>query len=131
LIAKNKSYLKMIINKGFKKLPIDKIIKLENKWLPSEPAFFEMLRTSLVSTLTQKEQDYLAKHPTLLVGIDPKRAPFEFFDKEGIHSGISAEYLSIIAKKLSIDIQVESGNTWTQVLEKVKVEKLDLLPGVA
>jgi len=130
LIPKEKAYLKLIINKGIKKLPIDKIIKLEKKWLPSEPAFFETLRTSLVSTLTQKEQDYLAKHSSLLVGIDPEWAPFEFFDKGGNHSGISAEYLSLVAEKLSLNIQVESGNTWTDVLNKVKVRELDLLPGV-
>ncbi|PHS15316.1 MAG: hypothetical protein COA86_13930 [Kangiella sp.] len=130
LIPKGKAYLKLIVNKGIKKLPLDKIIKLEKKWLPSEPAFFETLRTSLVSTLTQKEQDYLAKHSSLIVGIDPEWAPFEFFDKDGNHSGISAEYLSLVAEKLSLNIQVESGNTWTEVLDKVKVRELDLLPGV-
>jgi len=38
--------------------------------------------------------------------------------------------LSLVAEKLSLNIQVESGNTWTEVLNKVKVRELDLLPGV-
>ena len=131
LIPKDRIHLKKVINQGIKRLPIDEMIKMEKKWLPSEPAFFESLRKSLVSTLTQEEQEYLAQLSTLRVGIDPAWPPFEFFDDNKKHSGISSEYLSLIAQKLSLNLQVELGNSWTQVLEKIKIKKLDLLPGIA
>ncbi|MGB0496494.1 MAG: transporter substrate-binding domain-containing protein, partial [Kangiellaceae bacterium] len=132
LIPKDKSYLLPLINEGIRKLSIEKIIRLEKKWLPGETPFFESFKTSLVSTLTQKEQEWLANHNQLHIVIDPAWAPFEFVNKDGQYSGISSDFISKISEKLSLDVllHVDTESDWTKVLDKIKQKKIDLLPAV-
>ncbi len=52
--------------------------------------------------LTNLEKEWLAKHPSVLLGVDPSFEPYEFINKEGVYSGISADYIAIIADVLGL-----------------------------
>ena len=49
--------------------------------------------------LTKEEKEWLKKHKTLKIGIDPNWYPFEFFDEHNQHKGILADYKKIIEFK--------------------------------
>ena len=131
LIPKDKAHLKTIIDDGIRKLPIEKIIKLEKKWLPREEPFFETIVTSLVPSLTQQEQEWLAIHNKFIIGIDHAWAPFEFVDEEGKHSGISSVFVEKLSEQLSIDTSVDNESDWSELLKKIERKEIDILPAVA
>jgi len=131
LIPKSKQHLLPLINSGIRALPIDEIVRLEKRWLPGYPAYFEELKTSLVPSLSIEEQDWLLINNHFKLGVDPAWAPFEFFDKHGQYAGISAEYVAKLSKKMSVDLEPEKGLSWSQVIKNVQDGKLDILPGVA
>jgi len=57
--------------------------------------------------LTQREQDWLAKHPIISHGtrVGASNKPFEYTDEQGTHKGLTADYLQIISDKLGITIE--------------------------
>lgn len=81
--------------------------------------------------LTDNEKQWLAKHLSISLGIDPNFEPYEFINKEEIYSGIAADYISLIAKRLGIEMKPAQGLTWPQVMAFAKFKKLDVFPAVA
>ncbi len=59
--------------------------------------------------------------------IDPNRLPFEAFDNNGNHIGISADIFNDFRKQLPIEIKVIKTKDWTQSLEFIKDKKCDIL----
>lgn len=80
--------------------------------------------------LTSEEKAWLTQHPEIRLGVDPAYPPFEFIGKGGAYLGMASDYLSLLNKRLGIDMSIVSGLTWTQVVEKVKEYEVDALPAV-
>ena len=58
--------------------------------------------------------------------IDPQWMPFESFDKQGNHIGMTAEYFKIFQKDIKIPIQAIQTKTWTESIEAAKARKCDI-----
>jgi len=130
LIPKGHPELVDKINNGIARIPLSELIALEKKWLPdSEPYFLNKL-TQEVPTLTILQQQWLSQQPELLLGIDYNWAPFEYLDPKHGYIGISADYLNAIKSKLNLKTQVVKNLTWTQILDKVKLGQIDILPAI-
>lgn len=52
--------------------------------------------------LTQAKLDFIKNHPVIRLGIDPKFVPFEFIEENGDHTGIAADYLSLISERTDL-----------------------------
>ena len=113
-----------IINKGFNEIGMDKARNIMSKWiyLPS---------SKQILALTHEEKAWLKTHPSIRLGIDPARPPFEFLELGQDYSGIAADFVSIINKFLKIDMKPVTNLSWAQVMEKVKAGEIDVLPCVA
>ena len=77
--------------------------------------------------LSQKEKEYLRKKEKILMCINPDWIPFEKFDENEKHIGISADYFKLFAQKLSINFEVIPTISWIQSLEYAQKRKCDLL----
>ncbi len=77
--------------------------------------------------LTEKEISYLDKKQNITMCIDPDWMPFEKFDKNGKHIGISKDYFEIFEKKLDIPITVIKTKSWTETLEFAKNRRCDII----
>ncbi len=57
----------------------------------AETAQIQPKRTAGLSSLglTDEETAFIAAHPTIRLGVDPKFIPYEFFDSDGIYKGIA------------------------------------------
>ena len=86
---------------------------------PSEPSagFF----------LTEEEKAWLAQLPPLSLGVDPAWPPIEFLDKQGLHNGISASYVDLLRKTLSIDIRPVYFPSWEKTMEAARRGGVDML----
>lgn len=77
--------------------------------------------------LTEQEAAFLAQHPRLRVGVDTDWFPFEFIDSNGQHSGISADYLALVADHLGVEFEIVAAPSWQQTLEALRNRELDML----
>ena len=76
---------------------------------------------------TQEEKEYLKNKKEITMCIDPSWMPFESFDSQGRHVGISADYYKIFRKVLKIDIRVIKTKTWIDSINKAKNRECDIL----
>jgi len=81
--------------------------------------------------LTSSEQRWLDEHPVIRIAPDPDFAPFEWIDEQGRYKGISADYISLIEKKLGIKFKVIETANWAQIILLAQERKVDVLPALA
>ena len=81
--------------------------------------------------LTQSEQAWLAQHRDIRVGVNPAYPPFDFFDKNGVFSGLSADYMALIAQRLGVSFTIVKGLSWPEVTQGVKDGRIDVAVGIA
>ncbi len=119
-IGINKKYplLQSIINKTYAKIPQEEITTLQNK-------VYKKSQKQVIH-LTQKEKNWMTKHPRITVGGGPDWAPFDFVDSKGEYTGISKDYLDLISQKTGLKFEIKV-DKWSNNLQKMKDEKIDLL----
>jgi PAS domain S-box-containing protein len=80
--------------------------------------------------LTEGERKWLAEHANIRVGVNPNYPPFDFVDGTGTFSGMSADYLKLIAQRLGIRFSVVSHLSWSDALDAVKDGRVDVVAGL-
>ncbi len=78
--------------------------------------------------LTAPEQDWLRSHPVVRVGSMRDRAPLGF-EKDGVPSGFSLDYMRLLAEKVGIELQFVPGNR-SELQHKIVTKEIDVLPRV-
>lgn len=81
--------------------------------------------------LTEAERKWLAAHPVIRAGSDAKWPPVEYLDEDGIISGMAADFMALIEKRLDIEIQIMPESIWTEALAKIRKREFDVLPAAA
>jgi len=130
MIRKGNPELLTLINQGLKNIPIDQLLALEKKWLPSEPSYFGTMVNKNVPSLTIRENEWLANNSELKLGVSPNLLPFESLDEKGNYSGISSDYIRLIEEKLLIQMFPQKDLSWTEVLELAKQKQIDIIPAI-
>ena len=83
------------------------------------------------SRLNDEERQWLKNHKTLRLGVDHAWAPFEYFDQNKKYSGVASGYIKIVQDIVGIELKPLYIESWSDVVDKAKVKKLDILPAVA
>ncbi len=130
LIPKGSPELVLLINKGIKNIPISKIIDLENKWLPDTAPYFSKYVSSDIKNVSLKQIKWLKQHNKLTLGVDGHSEPFEYINDNGDYSGISSDYINILAKKLKLDLAIGDNHNWKDLLSMLESGKIDILPAI-
>ncbi len=65
------------------------------------------------------------------LGVDPKWPPIEFINDLGKYQGISSDYVHLLSGLLGLEMVPVSDLSWQQVIARVKLGEVDLLPAVA
>lgn len=74
-----------------------------------------------------QEQQYLKQKKVITMCVDPDWEPFEIINAEGEHVGISADLISLMAKRAGLNIKLIQTKTWDETLEKSKSGQCDIL----
>ena len=77
--------------------------------------------------LTTEEKQWLAAHPVIRFGSNPRWAPLEFIDREGIPQGISHDYLERFGQILGVDFRYVPIGNWPDAVAKLRSGEVDLL----
>ena len=127
-IRKDWPMLHTILQKGLASISKETQREITRKWVS-----FNNINTNHTSLqLSQKETTWLQAHKSIRIGIDPAWAPIEYIDTNTkTYQGIASEYVSYLEKNLSITSSYDSNLNWKQVIDKVKLREIDLLPAVS
>jgi len=118
------------INSGLSEITEKEIRDVEARWV-SNPDLRQYSGKARPMVLTFEEKEWLKKHPHIRLGVDPNFMPFEAVSTGGEYEGISASYVSVISKKLDVEMAPVKGLGWQGVIDAVKAGELDVLPCVA
>ncbi len=75
---------------------------------------------------TNEEKEYLARHGTVRVCVDPDWMPFESISN-GKYVGMGADYLELISRKSGISFQLVPTASWSETLSKAETRECDIL----
>lgn len=75
---------------------------------------------------TEEEQAWLKAHPEIRFAPDPDFPPTEFVDAGGDYSGITADYLALLEKKLAIHFKIIHLRNWGEILRQAQSKQIDL-----
>ena len=123
-VRKEDKVLFSIINKSIKAISRLEKESLYNKWFTAK---IEKETNKNNINLTNKQKQYLKEKKQITMCIDPDWMPFEKFDKNGKHIGITADYYKIFEDILNIDIKVIKTKTWNESIKNAKDRKCDIL----
>ena len=90
---------------------------------------FSTAWTAETVTLTEEEQAWLHAHPVLRVGAETDWPPFDFV-ANGRATGLSNDYVRLLAKKLNWKAEFVHGPTFAELIEMAKKREVDLLPAL-
>lgn len=82
-----------------------------------------------IDPLSAEERAWLKDHPVIRFAPDPDFPPTEYFDANGIYSGITADYLSLIEKKLGIRFEIVRLRNWDEVITRARSGRIDVFAG--
>ncbi len=77
--------------------------------------------------LTEDEQQWLARHNVIRLGIDRGYAPYSFRDEAGVYQGIAVDTMNLISRYLDITIEVVDNLEWPEIIDRAKEKKLDAI----
>ncbi len=78
--------------------------------------------------LSAEQRNWIQRHRTLRIAVDPDFAPYEFVDERGRHRGISADYLGLLGQKLGLRFTLVPTADWDELLRKGFDKQVDVLP---
>ncbi len=135
-VAIDKRYplLHSIIEKSLSAITAAEKQQIIDKWyaVVSDSRAFEILPYEQSRLdLTEKEQQWIDQHPVVRIGVDPDWPPFDFIDKNGEHSGISADYLQLISKQTGLQFQLEPYTDWQSVIEAAQTNQIELIAALS
>jgi signal transduction histidine kinase/ABC-type amino acid transport substrate-binding protein/ActR/RegA family two-component response regulator len=130
-VRKDWPILATILNKALDAIPEKKKIAISNTWISKTTELTGSAALQQQNALTEEETEWIQNHPLIRFGFDPEFAPFEYMSKNGAYSGVAADYIHILNCRLGLNMQVVSGYSWTEAVEKAKQHELDVLPCVA
>lgn len=125
-IRKDAPLLHSIIEKAIDAVSLSEKQSLRKKWFGDD---FESGNSKI--DLTEEDQAYLRKHPSISVAFDIDWPPVESVDENGKMQGIAFGYLELLSKKIGIQFSPAKHRLWKNMLNAVRDGDIDMLSAVA
>ncbi len=78
--------------------------------------------------LTLEEREWLIQHDgKIVLGHAPNVRPIDFYDENNVFSGLAADYVDLLQKKLHFKFKLSKNKTWAEVVEKAKKREIDVI----
>jgi len=93
----------------------------------------EMAIESMGSTdlnLTEEERSWILDHPVIRVHNETDWRPFNFFENEKPR-GFSIDFFNFLAEKAGFEVDYISGKSWSEYIEMIQNEELDVMLNIA
>lgn len=117
-VRKDRPIILSILNKGLNSISSREKFDVLQRWAGTSG------REAVA--LTSEEKSFLRKNPVLRVHNEMNWPPHNF-NEGGKPRGYSIAYMNLLAEKLNIKVEYVSGPSWTDFLEMMKRDELDVL----
>lgn len=118
-----------IIKEGFKLIPIEKLVALENKWLSdSDKNYFASQAVQI--SLNEDEKRWLEQNNTINVGMVKALPPVEFVNKNGKFDGINYNILNLIEQRTGLNMHYVAYDNWNLLYQALLDKKIDMLGSI-
>lgn len=115
--------LHSVIKKAMASISPEDRLHLENQWITAKAPE----SGSMKQLFTNDEMQYLKNKKVIRMCVDPDWVPFEQLKGGKTHTGIAADFFSLIRPKLPAEIVVVPTATWEETILAVKSRKCDIL----
>ncbi|OUM07168.1 hybrid sensor histidine kinase/response regulator [Pseudomonas syringae] len=112
-----------IINQTLKAIPVDERIDISRRWNTGS----DLMLTDQKLQLTQREERWIAQHPTVRVVVNEAYAPLTFFDAKGNFRGITADLLELVRLRTGLKFDVKRSPSLTDMQNQVTEGKADMI----
>ncbi|MBF0280435.1 MAG: transporter substrate-binding domain-containing protein [SAR324 cluster bacterium] len=120
-VRKDWPELPAIFNKVMNTLADEELLLIENKWLKSS----QINRKGPDLKLTKEEQTWLKANRLIKVHNEWNWPPFNF-NRGGIPSGFSIDYMNLLAERIGIEVEYVTGE-WGELLDLAFEKKIDVM----
>ena len=76
--------------------------------------------------LTEAERAWLREHPVIRAHNEQNWPPFNF-NQYGEPRGFSIDYLNLLAAKLGLQVEYQTGSDWNAFMDRIRARQLDLM----
>ncbi|BCS96605.1 hypothetical protein DSLASN_22370 [Desulfoluna limicola] len=115
-----------MIDKALGSITEEETFKILQKWIPVQYVQELRPKAKMSMALTDEEKAWLSDHPTIRMGVMNAWPPLNFLDKKGIPSGIGADYIQALNRRLGGAIVLEP-RPFKESHDLVKNRKLDAM----
>ncbi|MFJ4143226.1 transporter substrate-binding domain-containing protein [Pseudomonas sp. NPDC089734] len=112
-----------IVNQTLKAIPVDERIDIAKRW----NAGSDLMPTDQKLQLTQREERWIARHPTVRVAVNETYAPLTFFDTGGNFRGITADLLELIRLRTGLRFEVVRASGSSDMINQVIQGHADMI----
>ncbi|MEH6472585.1 MAG: transporter substrate-binding domain-containing protein [Halopseudomonas sp.] len=120
--------LNQLLDKALNAISEDEKRQILRQWIAITP---DRTEADVELAFTPEEEQWLDDNPIILAASDPKWAPMEFIDDKGNFSGMVADYMGLMEKRLGIKIELIPQDSWSDALESAKQRKVSMLTSAA
>ncbi|WP_284382602.1 EAL domain-containing protein [Litoribrevibacter albus] len=124
-VRKDWKTLAVILDKALESFSYQELMTIYTRWNVPRSAKPESGFLSVMDQLTSAEREWLKTHPKIRLASDPSWLPFESYNGE-TYSGIAADYMKLIEKRLGIEFVPSPKQPWSKLTELVKNKQLDV-----
>ncbi|WP_022663146.1 transporter substrate-binding domain-containing protein [Paucidesulfovibrio longus] len=96
------------VDRGLAAITLDDLVELERRWLPG-PAFRLVAQSQGNLRLTGVEDEWIAAHPLIRVGVAAGLPPLRFADASGKPSGMVPDYVDLIGQRAGLQVEMVPG----------------------
>lgn len=115
--------LTTLINLVLKGIPVEERISISKRW----GAGSDLMLTDQKLQLTQREERWIAQHPTVRVVINDAYAPLTFFDASGNFRGVTADLLELVRLRTGLKFEVSHAPDMNDMMNQVTQGRADLI----
>ncbi|WP_440784159.1 transporter substrate-binding domain-containing protein [Pseudomonas syringae] len=112
-----------VINQTLKAIPVDERIDISRRWSAGN----DLMLTDQKLQLTQREERWIAQHPSVRVVVNEAYAPLTFFDAKGNFRGITADLLELIRLRTGLKFDVKRSPSLTDMQNQVSQGRADMI----
>jgi PAS domain S-box-containing protein len=123
-VAKGREDLIVRIDEGFRAIPPKRLAELEQRWIPQEEDHFYHGADGKIR-LTASEEAWLDSHPVIRFAVTNFITPVDIVGEGGEYSGLNADLITLLNRKLGSNIVPEFHSSWGDLVERTMTGKVD------